>query len=129
MTIAEQHCCERVSKAVHLHQHETDDMMHYLSEEERTFLQHLKKAFELNEDDLHLFYLVGYARHVNELEMHRNPHLKRAEMSQPDFSRDGLSLLMECVQPTLVSSRGYYAAMVYLKHHPVPRAWQAETKP
>lgn len=126
MTMAEQHCCERARSAFHLRQEEAVDVMRYLSAEEGVFLQHLKEAFELSEEDLHLFHLIGYARHANELEMRCSPNRKKVEMPQPDFSSDCLSLLMECVQSSLASSRGYYAAMVYLKSHPVPTAWRAE---
>ncbi|MDZ7656544.1 MAG: hypothetical protein U0997_11420 [Sulfurimicrobium sp.] len=129
ITIAEQQCCDRARKAVHLRQDEPVDVMRYLSPEERTFIQHLKEAFQLNEDDLHLFHLIGYARQANEEELHLNPNLKRAELPQPDFSPNCLSLLMECVKPTLASSRGYYAAMVHLKRHPVPMAWRMDERP
>lgn len=126
ITIAEQQCCERARKAAHLRQDRPVDVLRYLSVDEQLFIEHIREAFQLNEDDLHLFHLVGYARHANEHEMGSNPNLMRAEMSQPDFSPECLSLLMECVQPTLKSSRGYYAAMLHLKHHPVPSAWRAE---
>lgn len=126
ITIAEHQCLERVRKVTG---HDVDDpieVMRYLSEEEKEFLQHLRDAFQLNEDDLHLFHLVAYARHANEKEIRSNPELKWAELAQPEFSPKCLSLLMEWVQPTLSSSRGYFAAMVHLKHHPVPKAWQPE---
>lgn len=126
ITIAEQQCCERTRKTVHLRQDKPVDVLRYLSAEELAFIQRIREAFQLNEDDLHLFHLVGYARHANEHEIRSNPNLVRAEMPQPDFSPECLSLLMECVQPTLRSSRGYYAAMLHLKHHPVPNAWRAE---
>lgn len=129
ITIAEQQCCERARKAAHLRHEEAVDVMRYLSAEEREFIQRLKEAFQLGEDDLHLFHLVGYARQANENELRHNPNLRRSEMPQPDFSKDCLSLLMECVKPTLASSRGYYAAMVHLKHNPVPNAWQVDERP
>lgn len=109
-------------------QDEPDDVTHYLSEEEKAFMQQLKLAFQLQESDLHLFHLVAHARQTHEQEMRRNPNLKQAETPQPDFSPEFLSLLMECVQPTPESSRGYYAAMLHLKKHPVPTAWQADGK-
>lgn len=129
ITIVEQQCCERARKSVHRRQDQPVDVLRYLSGEEQAFIRHIREVFQLNEDDLHLFHLVGYARHANEHEMRSNPNLKRAEMSQPDFSPECLSLLMECVQPTLKSSRGYYAAMLHLKHHPVPSPWRAEDNP
>lgn len=129
ITIAEHQCRERVRKEVRLREEEPVDVARYLSAEEKSFIRHLKESFQLNEDDLHLFHLVGYARHASEHEMRRNPDMKRLETSQPDFSAECLTLLMECVQPTLASSRGYYAAMLHLKHHPVPRAWRADENP
>lgn len=129
ITIAEQQCCERARKAVNLRQDQPVDVMRYLSGEEKAFIEHIRETFQLSEDDLHLFHLVGYARHANEHEMRSNPNLLRMEMSQPDFSPECLSLLMECVQPTLRSSRGYYAAMLHLKHHPVPSAWRVDECP
>ncbi|MDO8892268.1 MAG: hypothetical protein Q8N54_07895 [Sulfurimicrobium sp.] len=126
VTISEQQCCDRARMAVHLHQNEPVDVMRYLSAEEKAFIQHLKEAFQLNEDDLNLFHLIGYARQANERELSLNTNLKRYELPQPDFSPGCLSLLMECVKPTLESSRGYYAAMVHLKRHPVPMAWRTD---
>jgi hypothetical protein len=128
MTVSERQCCDRARKAVLLQAEESVDVLRYLSSEERAFIQHIKIAFQLNEDDLHLFHLVGYARYASEKELRSNLSLKQAEMPQPDFSPNCLSQLMECVKPTLASSRGYYAAMVHLKHHPVPMAWQAEKR-
>lgn len=126
ITIAEQQCFERVRKVTSHHADELVDVMRYLSAEEQEFLQRLKDSFQLNEDDLHLFHLVGYARHANVNEIRCNPELKWSELAQPEFSPKCLSLLMEWVQPTLASSRGYFAAMVHLKHHPVPEAWRPE---
>lgn len=126
ITVAEPLRRDRIHNAPRLRQKEPGDVMRYLSVEERAFLQRIKEAFQLTEDDLHLFHLVGYARLANAREMRRNPDLQPEDLPQPDFSPDCLSLLMECVQPTIASSRGYYAAMLHLKQHPVPSPWRAE---
>lgn len=126
MTIAGHAGRETGHKAVSVREDAPVDVSRYLSAAEKSFIRRLGESFQLNEDDLHLFYLVGYARYANEQEMRLDPGLKGAEMAQPDFSPECLTALMECVQPSLASSRGYYAAILHLKNHPVPSAWRAD---
>lgn len=96
----------------------------FLSEEEQCFMQELKAEFQLSEDDLLIFNLVAYARHdcLHGVEKTVQPCFDEAV--KPDFSPRFLSMLMESIKPNLTFSRGYYAAMVYLKNHPVPAAWE-----
>lgn len=121
ITVTGEPCCERVLKGVQLFRDDPVDVTGYLSVEENTFLQCIEEEYQLGEDDLHLFHLVAYVRYVD-----ANLMDCEADMKQPDFSPQCLTSLMECVQPDIDSSRGYYAAMLYLKNHPVPKAWRAK---
>lgn len=96
----------------------------FLSEEEQCFIQELKAEFQLSEDDLLIFNLIAYARHDCLHEVKKNAQSCFDGTVRPDFSPKFLSLLMESIKPNLTFSRGYYAAMVYLKNHPVPAAWE-----
>lgn len=126
MTVVESPCREQACRNVSLRQETPVDVAPYLSAEEKSFIRELMAVFQLNEDDLHLFHLVGYVRYANKHEMRDNPEFLQDEMSHPCFSPEFLTFLMECVQPSISSSRGYYAAMLHLKHHPVPNPWRAD---
>ncbi|MDP2829995.1 MAG: hypothetical protein Q8O37_15495 [Sulfuricellaceae bacterium] len=98
----------------------------FFSVEEKGFIQRLKGEFQLLEDDLMIFNLVAYARHAGQGDLMNGAKYGPDRAMQPDFSPEFLSMLMECVRPSLTSSRGYYAAMVHLKHHPAPAAWKSD---
>lgn len=99
------------------------DIDQFFSVDEQQFIQNLKAEFQLSEDDLLIFNLVAYARHAGQEAVMSSAKPNPGGAMRPDFSPQFLSMLMESIKPNLVFSRGYYAAMVYLKNHPVPAAW------
>jgi len=93
----------------------------YLSPEETAFIQRLQAEFQLGDEDLSLFHLVGFARHANRQTLRQHPAVKAQDLHWPDFTPDCLTLLMECSQSPALAARGYFAAMVYLKNHAPPQ--------
>lgn len=93
----------------------------HLSPEETEFIQLLQAEFQLGEEDLSLFYLVGFARQANWQTLRQQPAMKAQDLHWPDFTPDCLTLLMECSQSPALAARGYFAAMVYLKNHAPPQ--------
>lgn len=91
-----------------------------LSAEETAFIQNIQSQFQLREEDLSLFYLVGFARHANQQTLREQPNLEIHDLPWPDFTPDCLTMLMECSHSSASAARGYFAAMVYFKHNAPP---------
>lgn len=87
----------------------------FLSTEEKAFIGELKSQYNLSEDEMNAFYVVGLMRHGN---LH-------AGVSNPDFfSKEWFGQQMN-INPTITGrswgNRPYQAAIEYLQSHTAPR--------